>query len=390
MAQAGAGTVRSGFEPVADEFARNFTDRGEVGAAFAATLDGEVIVDLWGGFADSDRRRAWSRDTAQVVFSGGKGFVALCLLVLADRGALDLEAPVARYWPEFAAHGKGALTVAEVASHRSRLPAVRTPISRDDLRDPLRLAALLADQEMETDPRSAFVYHPLTYGWLCGEIVRRVDGRSVGAFFAQEIARPLGLDLWIGIGPELEDRVARLEYAPDWGTLFSVDESEAEADPLKAAVYANPPGHTPEDNFWNLPAFHQAEIPAATAIGTARSIARLYGCLARGGELDGVRIVSEGTLAGGRRERSRGVDPFLGEPMAFGVGFQLQTEIMGFGPPPDAFGHRGAGGSVHGAWPTERVGVSYAMNQLRNSHMVDPRAEALLTNLYSAVKRQKG
>ncbi len=390
MAQAGSGTVRTGFELVAEEFSRNFTDRGEVGAAFAATLDGEVLVDLWGGFADSVRCRPWSADTAQVVFSGGKGFVALCLLVLADRGLLDLEAPVARDWPEFAAHGKGSLTVAEVASHRCRLPAVRTPISRDDLLDPLRLATLLGDQGMETDPRAAFVYHPLTYGWLCGEIVRRVDGRSVGAFFAEEIARPLGLDLWIGIGPELEDRVARLEYAPDWGTTFSVSAAEAAADPLRAAIWANPPGHTPEDNFWNLPAFHQAEIPAATAIGTARSIARLYGCLARGGELDGVRIVSEDTLVSGRRERSRGVDPFLGEPMAFGVGFQLQTEIMAFGPPPDAYGHRGAGGSVHGVWPTERIGVSYAMNQLRASQMVDPRADALLTSLYSAVKRQEG
>ena len=330
MAQAGAGTVRSGFEPVAEEFARNFTDRGEVGAAFAATLDGEVLVDLWGGSADSVRGRSWSRDTAQVVFSGGKGFVALCLLVLADRGVLDLEAPVARYWPEFAAHGKGSLTVAEVASHRSRLPAVRTPISRDDFLDPLRLARLGGPGHGDRPAPAVFVYHPLTYGWLCGEIVRRVDGRSVGAFFAQEIARPLGLDIWIGIGPELEERVAgELEYAPDWGTSFSVSAAEAAADPLRAAIWANPPGHTPDDNFWNLPAFHQAEIPAATAIGTARSIACLYGCLARGGELDGVRIVSAGTLACGRRERSRGVDPFLGEPMAFGVGFQTPDRAHG-------------------------------------------------------------
>lgn len=389
MARTTCGTVTAGFEPVVEEFERNFSDRGDVGAAFAATLDGELVVDLWGGLSDSVEGRPWSADTAQVVFSGGKGFVALCLLMLADRGLLELEAPVARYWPEFAAHGKGSLTVAELASHRGRLPAVRTPISRDDLLDPERLAALLAGQAMETDPRAGFVYHPLTFGWLGGELVRRVDGRSVGHFFAEEVARPLGLEIWIGTSPELEDRVARLEYAPDWGDSFSVSEAEAAADDLKAAIWANPPGHTPDDVFWNLPAFHQAEIPAATAIGTARSIARLYGCLARGGELEGARVISDAMLDRGRRERSSGKDPFLGDPMRFALGFQLQTGLGVFGPPADAFGHSGAGGSVHGAWPTERVGVSYAMNQLRNSAPVDPRAQALLTSLHRAVQAHR-
>ncbi len=218
------GEVAPGFEPVRAAFAENFRTRREQGAAFAVTLDGQPVVDLWGGVADAESARPWRRDTLQLIFSGTKGLVALCVLMLVDRGQLDPDAPVARYWPEFAAEGKGDVRVSELTSHQARLPGFRTRIAEDELVDDVRLGALLAAQPMESDPRALSCYHPLSYGWLCGELVRRVDGRSVGRFFAEEVASPLGLDVWIGLPAELEGRVSTLRYADDWGQRRVWDE----------------------------------------------------------------------------------------------------------------------------------------------------------------------
>ena len=382
------GSVAPGFERVAAEFERNFSERGEVGAAFAAVLDGEPIVDLWGGYAEPGRpNRQWRQDTLQLIFSGTKGLVATCLLMLVDRGRLALEDPVCAHWPEFAANGKHALTVADVVSHRSRLPAIREPICESDLTDDVRLAQLLAAQAPELDPRAQFVYHGLTYGWLCGELVRRVDGRSVGRFFADEVAAPLGLELWIGLPEPCEERVSTLVYAADWDADPGYTEDELANDSLLAAFETNPPVLTAGRMPWNTRAFHAAEIPAVNGIGTARSIARLYGCLARGGELGGVRLMRPETVRLGRRELSRFRDPFQGIPFVFGSGFELQTELSELGPPETAFGHGGAGGSIHAAWPDQRLGVSYAMNELRRATPVgDPRSHSLLRVLFDAVQ----
>jgi CubicO group peptidase (beta-lactamase class C family) len=380
------GHVAPGFEPVRAAFAENFARHDELGAAFAVVRDGKTVVDLWGGIADEASGRPWERDTLQLVFSGTKGLVAVCLLMLVDRGVLELDMPVARWWPEFAAEGKGQVTVAELASHRARLPGIRTPLRQDDIHDDRRMAALLAAQPQDVDPRAGDVYHALTYGWLCGELIRRADGRSVGRFFAEEVAARLGLELWIGLPPELEPRVSTLRYGPAWGQQVRWDDAAFAADQLLAYVWRNPPP-LPADGSplsFNRPAFHQAEIPGANAIGTARSLARLYGCLALGGELDGVRLLSAETLARGRRELTRRRDPLIDEPHAFGVGFALQTELQLFGPPADAFGHGGAGGSVHCAWPSQRVGVSYAMNTMRDV-LEDPRSAGLLTALHAAL-----
>lgn len=378
------GTVAPGFEAVADVFAANFAERGEVGAAFAATLDGEPVVDLWGGVADSTAGRPWEQDTAVVVFSGTKGMVALCLLMLAERGQLDLEAPVANYWPEFAANGKERVRVIEVASHQARLPALRTPVGEGDLLDGARLATLLAAQPQEQDTRTIpFVYHPLTYGWLCGELVRRVDGRTIGRFFAEEVAGPLGLDAWIGIDGALEPRVARLEYGPG----MDAAQADPDADELQAAIRCNPEicPASDRDLPWNRRVIHQAEIPGAGGIGTARALARMYGALARGGALDGLQLVSAPLLTRARH-RLVGGDTFdSGVSLSFGIGFMVQDEAAFLlGPPADAFGHIGLGGSVHGAWPTERVGFSYAMNQMRHT-FPDTRADPLLGALHRAV-----
>lgn len=375
-----------GFEPVAEEFERNFTKRREVGAAFAAVRDGRPVVDLWGGLTDPAADRPWRQDTLQLIFSGTKGLVAVCLLILIDRGEVALNAPVARYWPEFAANGKSRIRVRDLVSHQARLPGLQVPLVEADLTDPHKLADLLAGQAPDPDHRAGLVYHALTYGWLAGELIRRVDGRTVGRFFADEVAGPLGLDIWIGLPPAYEHRVSTLEYAPDWGQGAAADPRQFAADKLFHRIWRNPPIFPADHIPWNSPAFHAAEIPGAGAIGTARSIARLYGCLARGGELDGVRLLTPAALDQGRTLLADGVNPFDGDPMAYGVGFQLQTPMHALGPTPDAFGHDGAGGSVHAAWPQHGIGLSYCMNQLRDAEPVDSRRQALLTALWKAAE----
>lgn len=383
------GCVTPGFEPVLRAFRENFSERGELGAAFAVALDGEPVVDLWGGLADGEAGSAWQEGTLQVIFSGTKALVALCLLILVDRGELDLAARVCRYWPEFAASGKEAITVAEVASHRARLPGIQAPVRPEEMLDHMRMAEHLASQPCDRDPRAACVYHPLTYGWLCGELVRRVDGRSLGRFFHDEVAVPLDLDVWIGLPSRFESRVSKLAYAENWGQRRGWSPSVLARDEFLRRVWSNPPVFPPGALTWNAPSWHRAEIPGAGGIGTARSLARLYGCLARGGTLDGVRLISQGTLAIGVGELARRWDPLIQEPQAFGVGFQLQTECRPFGPPSDAFGHGGAGGSIHCAWPAERIGLSYAMNLMRDDEVVDPRAQALLRAVHQAVHHPK-
>jgi CubicO group peptidase (beta-lactamase class C family) len=376
------GFVAPGFEEVAEAFERNFAERDELGAAFAAVRDGEILIDVHGGLADRVAGRPWSDGTLQLIFSGTKGLVAVCLLLLVERGQLELDAPVARYWPEF---DKESVHVRDVASHTARLPGIDTALDFDAYPDFEGMTRLLAAQAQSDNPRAAFCYHALTYGWLCGELVRRVDGRSPGRFFADEIATPLGLELWIGLPPDQEGRVSSLELHSRWPTKPHLDGALYAEDRLAWSIWGNPPTFGRSGFPWNRREYHAAEIPGVNAVGTARSVARLYACLARGGELDGVRLLAEETVQLGRTELSRGWEPVLDSPMAFGVGFQLQTEEHPFGPAPDGFGHGGAGGSIHGAWPALRVGFSYAMNLMRDDEDEDGRAKALLRTLYEAV-----
>lgn len=379
-----SGFVAPGFEPVAEAFEANFRERGDVGGAFAAVQDGELVVDLWGGLADSKAGRRWERDTAVVVFSGTKGVVALCLLLLADRGALDLDAPVTDYWPEFGAHGKGDVRVLELASHQARLPAVPGGLAEADLLDGRRLAGLLAEQPQVLDPRvDPYAYHGITYGWLCGELIRRVDGRTAGRFFAEEVAEPLGLDVWIGIDPKIEGRVATLQYGLGMEELAR-SLCGQEVDPLQEAIFAHGLAFPVDQRKlpWNRPEFHQAEIPGAGGIATARGLARMYGAVVAADS----PLISPG-LVERARQRIAGGDPFDdGVIHSFGIGFQVQDEESppSLGPPLEAFGHPGAGGSVHGAWPRHRVGFSYAMNELREEDPPGPRTEPLLSALYAA------
>jgi CubicO group peptidase (beta-lactamase class C family) len=372
------GYLAPGFGQVGDVFEHNFREHGEIGAAFAAVLDGKPIVDIWAGVADRQSRRPWNEDSLQLVFSGTKGLVATCILMLIDRQMLDLEERVSRYWPDF---GKPHILVRDVVAHTARLPGIDERVTIDDLLDDRRMSAMLARQKQSTDPRAAFCYHALTYGWLCGELVRRVDGRSVGQFFAEEVASPLALELWIGLPASAESRVTTMELSSNWGASPYLDAKFHQNDGLLRSIWGNPEILSARSFPWNRVEFHRAEIPGVNAIGTARSIAKLYDCLACGGR----PLLTERTVRLARETLSMGHDSFYAESYRFGVGFQLQTDSMRLGPPPDAFGHGGAGGSVHGAWPTERVGYSYAMNCMVEGSPPDPRGPALLKALYTAV-----
>jgi CubicO group peptidase (beta-lactamase class C family) len=333
--------------------------------------------------ADPVQGRPWERGTLAVILSGTKGLVAVCVHMLVDRGQLDIDAPVARYWPEFGAAGKERVSVRDVLTHRSRVPGVHAPLVLSDLLDDQRAATLLASQEQERTDRAAFCYHALTFGWLCGELVRRIDGRSVGEFFAAEVAGPLGLEAWIGLPESFQSRVARMFVGPGCGESPTWDPAAYPDDELLQTVWANPPIFR-EPLVWNGPETHRAEIPAVGAVASARALARLYGCLACGGAIDGVRLLAPEAINRASERQVEGQEPLVGRPMAFGLGFHVQTDRRQFGPPPIAFGHPGAGGSVHAAWPDERVGFSYTMNEMRDSDD-DARAQSLLVALHETV-----
>jgi CubicO group peptidase (beta-lactamase class C family) len=368
------GFVAAGFEGVAEEFERNFTHRDELGAAFAVARGDELLIDLWGGVADRASGRRWSEDTLQAVFSGTKGVVAVCILMLRERGLLELDAPVARYWPAF---GKPGVLVRDVVGHTARLPGIDEPLTIEEFADRPAVVRRLEVQRPSQDPRAALCYHAFNYGWLCGELVRRVDGRGIGVFIAEEIARPLELELWVGLPEHLERRVSTIELADNWPTAPKHREDVLAADPLLRSIWGNPMTFGRASFPWNSRAYHAAEIPGAGAIASARSIARLYASLGR--------LLAPASLELARTTISQGSDEAHGVDQHFGVGFELQTERMRLGPVPGAFGHGGAGGSCHGAWPEYGIGFSYAMSRLRDDHDVDPRSQSLLDAVHRAI-----
>jgi CubicO group peptidase (beta-lactamase class C family) len=384
------GTVDPRFARVRDAFAATFAAPLELGAAIAVTVDGQPVVDLWGGVKDGARQAPWEEDTLATLFSTTKGFTAMCAHRLVDQGKLDLDAPVARYWPEFASAGKDAIKVRSLLDHRAGLPALREPLPPEALYDFDRMARALAAEAPWWEPDTQHGYHAMTYGWLVGEVVRRVSGVSVGAYFRDELARPLGLDAHIGL-PETEDaRCAEMRASPrpatEEETLF---ERLAKAPSSMAAkAFANPITLMVRGTLGSR-AWRGAEVPAVNGHGTARSIARLYGALACGGAVGGVTVLSPESIARCRAERSFGVDAILGTSTRFGLGFML-TQPGGapgatFGPSAGAFGHPGAGGSLGFADPEARVGFGYAMNRMGTSILVDPRASSLIDAVYASL-----
>jgi CubicO group peptidase (beta-lactamase class C family) len=373
------GWVEAPFEPVIDVFAANFDDRGEVGAALCVYVGGEPVVDLWGGVADATSGRPWTADTVVLVFSSTKGVTAVCANRLIEDGRLDPDAPVASYWPEFAAKGKDAITVAQVLSHQAGLPMVEGDYSLTEVLAWDPMAESLARQVPIWEPGTKHGYHMRTFGWLVGELVRRVEGRTIGAYFREEIAVPLGLDFWIGLPEEIEPRVARLVPPEhDLGELLRKLGGEL----LLADVFSNPGDLFGYNEMWNTRELHAAELPSSNGVGDARALARLYAsCI---GEVDGVRTLQPATVAAATAEQARGKDEVLVVDSCFGLGFMLGPSF-GAANRPTAFGHAGAGGSSAFADPDARLGFGYVMNDLRFDPKGDPRSEELVREVYRAL-----
>lgn len=368
------------FERVREAFAENFEKRGEVGAAVAVTIDGRPVVDLWGGFADKERTRPWERDTIVNTYSTTKGMATIVVHRLVEQGLIDLEAPVARYWPEFAQAGKGDIPVHFLLSHRAGLAAIDRRVSPEDLFawDPMIRA--IEAQEPNWEPGTKHGYHAITFGHLVGEVVRRVAGRTLGQVFRDEVAGPLGADFHIGFGPELDHRVATMIPAPPLPPEAQAAFRNAGPDSLPARVFGNPSGWDVNSRGWRA-----AEIPAANGHGTARALARIYGALARGGELDGVRVLSRESIQRATTEQASGPDAVILLHTRYGLGFWLSSETIPLGKNLSAFGHPGAGGSVGFADPEARLGFGYVMNQMATGLTVAGTGATLTAAVYECL-----
>jgi CubicO group peptidase (beta-lactamase class C family) len=370
------------FAGVRDAFRASFDAGREVGASFAATMDGRVVVDLWGGHADAAGTRPWRRDTIVNVFSTTKAMTALCAHLLVDRGRLDLDAPVARYWPEFAVAGKETLPVRHLLTHQAGLAALHARLPTEALYDWACMTDALAAEAPWWEPGSASGYHAVTFGYLVGEVIRRITGRTLGAFFRDEVAGPLGADFHIGLAASEDGRVAEM-IGPKPEELAAAG-AAATLDPesLLGKVMGNP---AVSPDVANRTAWRRAEIPAANGHGNARSVARVMTALACGGTLDGVRLLGAETLSNATEEQWFGNDLVLGLPMRWGLGFMLAHAGLPLGPSSRAFGHGGWGGSLGIADPDARVAWAYVMNKMTPGTTGDSRAAAPVAALYASL-----
>lgn len=384
------GTVAEGFEPVRDAFVRNFETLGERGAALAVYRDGRKVVDLWAGTKDVDGTEPWQRGTAQVVRSATKGVAAAVLLALWQRGQLDMDAPVAEYWPEFKARGKERVLVRHVLNHRAGLPVLDRPLTPEESLDPLRGPEAVAAQAPEWEPGTEHGYHALTYGWMLDGIVRRVTGKGTGEWIADEIAGPLGAELWLGL-PAAEEaagragRVGRVEAPePASGAVLkarpkrSVTDAYQDPDSLTRRAFA---AITPFPDQ-NDPAYRASALPATNGIATADGLARVYAALI--GEVDGVRLLDTATVERARAEESSGPDRVLVVNTRFGLGYMLHgtaSPLLG----PGSFGHPGRGGALGFADPEAGIALGYVTNGFRKTVTADPRAQGLIRALRASL-----
>jgi CubicO group peptidase (beta-lactamase class C family) len=367
------GFVEAGFEPVREAFGANFERHGDVGAACCIYVHGRPVVDLWGGVTTLGGTKPYTDDTLQLVASTTKGVVAIAAHMLAQEGELDFDAPVTRYWPEFGAEGKERIPVRWLFSHRAGLAAIDRPLSLEDVYAWDPVADALAAQRPLWEPGSAHGYHVGTFGWLAGEVIRRVSGTSVGKFVAERIAEPLGLEFWIGLPDALNSRVAPLipppppSGPPDVFTARLLDPTT-----LLHRAFVNP---MLLPNTLNEPGFWAAEIPAANGIGTARAISRLYAaCI---GEVGGVRLLNPDTLERATEVQAEGEDLVLGYETRYATGFQRSfpfRPMAGEG----SFGHYGMGGSVGFADRDLGFSFAYVMNQMLPSGGIDSRPAAIV------------
>jgi len=371
-----AGLVEPGWGGVADAFAANFDERGEVGAAVCVHHDGRKVVDLWGGVANAASGRPWAEDTIVTVFSCTKGVTAVGANLAIERGLLDPDATVASYWPEFAAAGKEAITVRQVLSHQAGLPLVEADLSLEEALSWEPVVTALAAQAPLWEPGSRHGYHMRTYGWLVGELLRRTTGRTPGTFLREEVTGPHGVDFWVGLPAEQEPRVATL--VPPANSLREALAPLGDS-LLLARVFANPGGHFDYDDMWNTRRLRACELPSSNGTGDARGLARLYaGCIGDGIDGgDGGRVLAPPTVADATVEQACGPDAVTMVASCFGLGFMLGASF-GAANPRSAFGHAGAGGSLAFADPGTGLAFGYVMNDLRFDTTGDPRSETLV------------
>lgn len=394
-----AGFYDPQFERVAQEFIKNFQERGEIGASVSITLEGETVVDLWGGSADLATNKPWREDTVTLVWSATKGATALCAHMLVSRGLLDLEAPVAHYWPEFAQAGKEHIPVKMLLNHQAGLPALRTPVPPGAFADWDFMVDALAKEEPWWRPGTMHGYHGFTFGWLVGEVVRRVSSKSLGTFFREEVAQPLGLAFWIGLPEEHESRVAEAIPAPPPAPGSPVSPMMAAmVDPLamQTLLMFNTGGHmmpNADGVFgFNLRASRAAEIGAAGGITNARSLAKMYAPLANGGSLHGVTLVDRDSLVRMSAVSSASaLDAVILAPTRFSLGYVKSvdnrrvpdcTENDSLILSEEAFGHSGFGGAMGFAEPAARMSFGYAMNRMGEGIGLNSRGQSLIDAAY--------
>jgi CubicO group peptidase (beta-lactamase class C family) len=394
-----AGYCARGFEGVLDAFNANFAFGKEVGAAFSCYHRGTKVVDLWGGVANDETGAPWEEDTIILVFSTTKGATAVCANRLAQAGLLDVEAPVAEYWPAFARNGKDSITVAHILSHQAGLAWVDGAMSAEEALSWEPVVEALENQHPAWEPGTQHGYHATTYGWLVGEVIRRVSGVSVGTMFAAEVADPLGIDFWIGLPEAHESRVARLiSFLPPSVSADTTAVTDAgEDDPVMELIrsfvgpdtslgkaLAAPGGALSDAEIWNSRAMRAAEVPAANGVTDARSVARMYAaCI---GEVDGVRILTPHQLTEATRQRTEGPNTVLLDmDIQFGLGFMVRSPMLPLGSD-RAFGHYGAGGSMGWADPEAELAFGYVMNRMDLGLAGDTRSYDLVAACYDAVR----
>ncbi len=372
------GRVAPGFEAVRAAFVANFDRHDDVGAACAVYRDGRPVVDIWAGFADHVARRPWTEDTVQLVFSVTKGITAACVNLLVERGQLALDQPIASSWPEFAASGKGSILLRWALCHKAGLAAVEGRLTLAEVLAWDPVVAAIAAQAPNWEPGTAHGYHMRSFGWILGEVIRRVTGRSPGRFFADEIAGPLGLDAWIGLPEPLLPRCARLippERPLAIGDLLG-------ADSLTARVWSGPSHLFAYDEMWNRADILRAEMPSSNGVMSARALARFYAALA--GEVEGARVLAPATLAAAGVVQAEGPDRVLMLPSSFGLGFALQP-MLAPGAGARAIGHPGAGGSLGFVDPEAGVAFAYVTTRMKFDLTGDERSRGLVAALYGSL-----
>ena len=374
------GRVAPGFEPVRRTFAENFERDDayrELGASLAVYVGGERVVDLWGGWRDQARMTPWTQDTLANVWSATKGVAAIEVAALVDRGLLDYDVPVVRYWPEYGQNGKEKTTVAQLMSHQAGLPGFVEPMPLTDFYDWEIVTSRLAAQAPMWEPGTKNSYHAMTYGFLAGELVRRASGLSVGRYLAELIAGPLSADVFIGLPESEEDRVAPLVPSA------LQRDFEPQAMPPEAVIAVTNPDMRP--TLPNERAWRAAEIPAGNGHASGLGLAKLYGALANGGELDGVRLMGPKTIAALSALQTDRPDILLGVPAYWRNGMSGNVGET-FGPDPDTIGHSGWGGSFGCFNAARRVGIGYVLNQMGDRTIGDPRCVALSNAVFACLR----